>query len=311
MNFQTINRQRKFILLASTVGLIAMFLPWVTVSAENLFGTLDGGHDTPAMSLTQNGMHGSGIIVFLTYICAAALSLLGDQTRTLGKSGWLATMAAASVAILFTIILLTNTPTGSMGFAKSSVGYGAWISGLASMSVLASAWLLPTPGYTLKDSFDQLKKGTMPILLLVLITSLFYGCSKSNSNSTAASSTSQWTLNGTTYKGVTTGYNDTTTGLGILVSVDAKGDYLSVIFYSHPLASGTYIVTDGSPASNTVQIQMYVYSGGAGQIYTSTGKTGDQLDLTVSGGKIKVSFTDITLASGATTVTGSGTALQP
>ena len=154
MNFQTVNRQRKFILLASAAGLIAMFLPWITVSA----GTIFGGPDEHSMSISQNGMHGSGIIVFLFYICAAALSLLGDQTRTLDKAAWLGTIAAGGIAVIFTIILLTDTPTGSMGFAKSSIGFGAWISALATIAVLASAWLLRTPGYTLKDSFDQVKK---------------------------------------------------------------------------------------------------------------------------------------------------------
>jgi hypothetical protein len=149
------------------------------------------------------------------------------------------------------------------------------------------------------------------LFLLALTAVLFYGCSKSNSGSTTTSSTSQWTLNGVTYKGVTTGYNDTSSGLGILVSVDAKGNFLSVIFYSHPSASGTYVVTDGSPIpANSVQIQMYVYTGSAGVIYTSTGKTGDQLNLTITDEKVKVSFTDITLANGSTMATGSGTALQ-
>jgi hypothetical protein len=149
------------------------------------------------------------------------------------------------------------------------------------------------------------------LFLFVITAMLFYGCSKSNSGSTATSSTSQWTLNGVTYNGVTTGYNDTSSGLGILVSVDAKGNSLSVIFFSHPSANGTYVVTDESPIpANSVTIQMYVYSGGSGEIYTSTGKAGDQLNLTITNEKVKVSFTDITLANGSTMATGSGTALQ-
>jgi hypothetical protein len=55
---------------------------------------------------------------------------------------------------------------------------------------------------------------------------------------------------------------------------------------------------------------MYVYNGATGVIYTSTGKAGDQLNLTISNEKVKVSFTDITLANGSTMATGSGTALQ-
>lgn len=160
MNFQTLNRQRKFILLAALAGAIAMFLPWVTVSADAATTDLTDsifGKQT-MMSLSENGMHGSGIIVFLSYLFAVALSLLSEQTRTLEKTSWLCVMAAGAVALLFTIILLANTPSGSMGIAKSSPGYGAWISLLASAAVLASAWLFRTPGYTLKDSIDQVKK---------------------------------------------------------------------------------------------------------------------------------------------------------
>jgi hypothetical protein len=162
MNFQTLNRQRKFILLAALAGLIAMFLPWVTVSADT--DLTDSIFGKQAMSLSENGMHGSGIIVFLSYLFAIALALLSEQTRTFEKTSWLCAMAAGAVALLFTIILLANTPTGSMGFAKTSPGYGAWISLLASAAVLASAWLFRTPGYTLKDSIDQVKKNlTAPV----------------------------------------------------------------------------------------------------------------------------------------------------
>jgi hypothetical protein len=149
------------------------------------------------------------------------------------------------------------------------------------------------------------------LLLLAITAVLFYGCSKTNSGSTATPSTSQWTLNGVTYNGIITGYNDTSSGLGILVSADAKGNSLSVIFFSHPSVNGTYVVTDESPVpANSVTIQMYVYNGSSGEIYTSTGKAGDQLNLTIIDEKVKVSFTDITLANGSTTATGSGTALQ-
>jgi hypothetical protein len=109
-------------------------------------------------------MHGSGIIVFLSYLFAVALSLLSEQTRTLERTSWLCALAAGTIALLSTIILLANTPTGTMGFPKSSSGYGAWISLLASAAMLASAWLFRTPGYTLKDSIDQVKKNlTVPV----------------------------------------------------------------------------------------------------------------------------------------------------
>ena len=31
MNFQTMNKQRKFVLIAAAVGVISMFLPWISI----------------------------------------------------------------------------------------------------------------------------------------------------------------------------------------------------------------------------------------------------------------------------------------
>jgi hypothetical protein len=169
MNFQALHRQRKFIFLAAIAGLIAMFLPWVTVSAGNVLDGLEGGangaspdmtglFDKSALSSSENGMHGTGIIVFLSFLATLALSLVGDQTRALQKTNWLLAIVTGGDALLFTIVLLVNTPTGSLGLVRSSVRYGAWIALLASAGMLASAWMLRNPGDTLKDALDQLKK---------------------------------------------------------------------------------------------------------------------------------------------------------
>jgi hypothetical protein len=169
MNFQALHRQRKFIFLAAIAGLIAMFLPWVTVSAGNVLDGLGGGangaspdmtglFDKSALSSSENGMHGTGIIVFLSFLATLALSLVGDQTRALQKTNWLLAIVTGGAALLFSIVLLVNTPTGSLGFVRSSIGYGAWIALLASAGMLASAWMLRNPGDTLKDALDQLKK---------------------------------------------------------------------------------------------------------------------------------------------------------
>lgn len=166
------NRQRKFILIAAIAGLIALFLPWVTVSAGNFLdgpGAGDNGlgagasnmaeglFGKSAMSASENGMHGAGIMVFISFLCAIALSLLGEQTRALERTNWLVAMAAGTGALLFTIVLLANTQTGSLGFVKSSVGWGAWIALLASAGVLGAAWVYRNPGDTLKGNFDKLK----------------------------------------------------------------------------------------------------------------------------------------------------------
>ena len=56
MNFQTMHRQRKFILIAAAAGVISMFLPWVSISA---FG-MDVGQ-------SNNGVRGGGILIFFLF----------------------------------------------------------------------------------------------------------------------------------------------------------------------------------------------------------------------------------------------------
>ena len=51
MNFQTMSKQRKFVLIASAIGIISMFLPWFS-----FFG------------FRISGMHGVGILVFLCFV---------------------------------------------------------------------------------------------------------------------------------------------------------------------------------------------------------------------------------------------------
>lgn len=140
----------------------------------------------------------------------------------------------------------------------------------------------------------------------------FCACSKSNSGSTTPSGSTTWTLNGVNYTAAVTAYNDTSTGLGILLATDVKGDFISIIFFSHPAANGQYVVTsDGTGQANGCQIQVAVYSGGVSQIYTSTGKTGDMVTVTIKNGKLTAACTGVTVAYNNTNATVSGTVVQP
>ena len=145
------SRQRKLILIAALAGLVAMFLPWITISAGGIF---EGAGES---GISVNGMHGSGILVFLSFLGTVALALMGEQTKALEKTNWLLAMAAGAVALLFGIILVSGSQTGSSEFVKSSIGIGAWIALVAAAGILASAWRLKNPGDSIKDSFEKLK----------------------------------------------------------------------------------------------------------------------------------------------------------
>lgn len=145
MNFQTMSKQRKYILIAAAVGIIAVFLPWLTLSA---FGT----------SESVNGFRSYGIVVFIAFAVAAIISLMGDQTKTLDQTMWMIVLIAGAAGALFTIIFFSKL---NSGFGMVDPGFGIWISLIAAAGVLGSAWLYKNPADSLKSGFESLKK-SMP-----------------------------------------------------------------------------------------------------------------------------------------------------
>lgn len=143
MNFQTMSKQRKFILISSAVGVISMFLPWVSIS---LFG----------YTQSVSGMHDIGILVFLCFVASGAIAYMGDQTKNLDKNMWGIVLAAGAIAVLSIIYFYFKMSNSIMG--SSFVGFGLYISAIASLGILGSAYLLRSPTDNLKDSFNNIKK---------------------------------------------------------------------------------------------------------------------------------------------------------
>ena len=139
MNFQTMTKQRKFILIAAAIGIISMFLPWIN------FGFLG----------SINGMHGEGIIVFLGLAVAGVLAFMGDQTKNIEKSLWMGTLIAGGIsALLMVYYFIRMLSNGGL----SVLGFGFWLALLASIGVVLAAYMFRTPGDNFKDGFDSLKK---------------------------------------------------------------------------------------------------------------------------------------------------------
>src|ERR1700712_3737189 len=120
MNFQTMSKQRKFILIAAAVGVIACFLPWITIS----FGGFTAG--------SVNGLHSYGFLCFFSFIGAGLVSYMGNQTLNLEKTMWFVALACGAIALLFEIIFLSDAG----GFS----GFGLYIALLAAIGVLVFAW---------------------------------------------------------------------------------------------------------------------------------------------------------------------------
>lgn len=149
MDFRSINIQRKAILISSVIGIIALFLPWATVSMMG-------------MSDSVNGFRSWGILVFFAFVAAVIISLMGDQSRKLDKKMWLAVLIAGTAALLFTIISFGSASNnfGGMGLVDAGNGIGIWLALLASIAVLVSAWYYKNPGDNIRDSFEALKRSS-------------------------------------------------------------------------------------------------------------------------------------------------------
>jgi hypothetical protein len=138
MNFQTMSKQRKFVLISAVIGIISMFLPWVDV-----------------IFVKYNGMHGKGIFVFICFLVAGALAYMGDQTKNLEKTNWFITLICGALAVLLMIWYFSDLSGSFLG--TSPIGFGFYIAAIASLGVLASAYLFKSAGDTIKGGFDKLK----------------------------------------------------------------------------------------------------------------------------------------------------------
>ena len=137
MNFQTMSKQRKFVLIAAVIGIISMFLPWVRFFGYHI-----------------SGMHGIGILIFLCFVFAGIITLLGDQTTNLDKTMWLITLASASLATLIIVWKIIDARASNMA---SFLRFGIYLAALAAIGVLISAFLFSSPTDTIKDSFESMK----------------------------------------------------------------------------------------------------------------------------------------------------------
>lgn len=142
MNFQTMSKQRKFILIAAIAGVIGMFLPWYSFS---LFGSY----------ASVNGMHGEGLLVFLCFTVAAVITYLGDQTKTLLPSSWIIVLICGALATL--IVGWNILRSSDYGFA-ASMSFGIYLAVLAAIGVVAAAFVFRSPTDTIKGGFDSFKK---------------------------------------------------------------------------------------------------------------------------------------------------------
>lgn len=138
MDFQTMNKQKKYLLIISGVGIIAMFLPWIRI---------------PILGNSLNGMHNTGILVFLCFLGCGLVAFLGDQVKPLDRTMWMVTMILAGIAALIMVIHFFRVMD-----AMSFFSIGFYLAIICSLALLFVAYKFRSSSYNLKDGFDDLKR---------------------------------------------------------------------------------------------------------------------------------------------------------
>ena len=123
-------------LIAAAIGVVCMFLPWVSF-----------------LGFSINGMHDWGVLVFLCFLVAGVMAFIGDQTKNLPPTNWMIGLIASAVAALIMVINFFNLTEALGGL---SVGfYGAL---LAAIALLAFTFLYRSSTDNLQSGFDHLKR---------------------------------------------------------------------------------------------------------------------------------------------------------
>lgn len=123
-----LHKQKLYALIAAVIGVIAMFLPWWSLS----FGSVEGFGRLGGYSI--NGMHGLGILAFLGFAGAAVCCFLGDKTKPFEGQFKMIAAACFGGAALITLIQFLRL--------SSNTSFGIWLSLLAGIAGAVIVYVL-------------------------------------------------------------------------------------------------------------------------------------------------------------------------
>ncbi len=196
MNFQTMNKQRKFILIAAAIGVISLFLPWISsISLEGM----PGGYRTPSYSGFSTG--GLAYLVLLGFAAAGIVCVMGNQTVPLEKTFWFVALAGGGIAAILMLINFLRA-LDTIRF----LGFGFYLSLLAALAIVYFAWQFRRPGDDIRSGFNSMKND--------INKQVNTGPSSTTNTYTGNTSTTNTGGTGTTNTGSTTNRpSDPTTGI--------------------------------------------------------------------------------------------------
>lgn len=120
--FSNLHKQKLYAIVAAAVGLIACFLPWWSFGYTGLY------------SVSVNGLHELGILAFLGFIAAGAVSFLGDKTKPFEGQYKMIAAGAFALAALITLIQFLRVTSGA--------SFGIWISLIAGIAGAVIVYVL-------------------------------------------------------------------------------------------------------------------------------------------------------------------------
>jgi hypothetical protein len=126
------HKQKLYSLIAAGVGLIALFLPWATVS----FGGYGGG--------SVNGLHGEGLITLLGVAAVGVACFMGDKAKMFDDMYKKVALGGFGGIILGAVIAFLNVSGKGRGVVKPGFGiYIAILVGVAGLLFLLGVIKVP------------------------------------------------------------------------------------------------------------------------------------------------------------------------
>lgn len=143
MNFQTMNKQRKWMLIAAAVGVISMFMPWFKISFLG-------------MGSSQNGMHGNGILVFICFLAGGIIAFLGNQEKSLDRPMWMLAIVASALAAL--LMIINYFKVSDNPFASGMISFGFYLALLAALALLVVTIIFRDKSHNFKEGLNDWKE---------------------------------------------------------------------------------------------------------------------------------------------------------
>jgi hypothetical protein len=123
-----LHKQRLYLLILAGVALIALFLPWFTVSAGGFGG------------ISKNGLNSWGLLVLIGVGVAAAACFMGNRALPLDDQGKKLALGGFGGIVGGAAIYLIRVMTVGTSYVKASPGLGLFLALIA--GVVGLLWLL-------------------------------------------------------------------------------------------------------------------------------------------------------------------------